>query len=73
MEVSKIFLVNIKIFLLAKVIPREVVFYDTKDNRFIRPCDVKGFETLPMDVKRTPYRAVTKVINVKLFSFIMHC
>ena len=54
--------VKINISFLAKVIPREVVFYDTKDNRFIRPCDVKGFETLPMDVKSTPYRAVSKVI-----------
>ena len=51
----------------AKVIPKEVVFYDTRDNRFMRPCDVKGFETLPMDVKQDPYAAVKKVLNVFIF------
>ena len=48
----------------ANVIPWQVVFFDTANNRFLRPCDVPGFEELSVNCSKDSYPANEKVIYV---------
>ena len=46
----------------ANVIPKELVFFNYGNNRFMRTCDVSGFEGLALNLKKQSYAAVKKVM-----------
>ena len=48
------------VFISANVIPRELVFFDTAKSRFMRPCDVPGFEALSVNCSKDSYGANKK-------------